>query len=85
MGKINQKRTNLENVTSNEVSLRYHEITINKKNYRVRIAVPLAELILSPLIRFFLCVLVYTDDFIPTVPRFVQITVSAGKEAIILS
>jgi len=56
-----------------------------KKNYRVRIEVPLAELIRSPFVGNLFSDLGYTDAFIPTVPRFVQIMVVAGKEAIFFS
>jgi hypothetical protein len=56
-----------------------------KKNYRVRVAVPLAELILYPTdtsVRFDLG---NTDERTPAVPRFVKIMVFAGSEAIFSS
>ncbi len=56
-------------------------IILKGKNYRVRIAVPLAELILIPTGIGVCLDLRYLDECIPTVPRFDEIMVFVGSEA----
>jgi len=55
------------------------------KNYRVRVAVPLAELILYPAGTIARLDLGYTDERIPDVPRFVDIMEFVDSEVIFSS
>jgi len=56
-----------------------------KKNYRVWIAVPLAEIILVPTGIGLRLDLRYSDERTLAVPRFVEIMVLSGSEAIFSS